>query len=120
MSTTSNLLGLHSLLTLHTLQLEKLMNLVDFASFLNQVLVDLKLEQVGEVLHEFENKSFTATFCLKESHICIHTWPEINTITTDVYLCNYSADNTEKVRVISNSIIRFFEASIVKQIEIER
>lgn len=120
MSTSTNLLGLHSLLTLQTVLTEKLMSVSDFSIFLNQTLVDLELEKVGVITHEFENKSFTAAFCLKESHICIHTWPEINQLTTDVYLCNYSCDNTQKVREISNRIIHYFEATIVKQIEIER
>lgn len=120
MSTSINLLGLHSLLTLQTVLTEKLMSVSDFSNFLNQTLVDLELEKVGVITHEFENKSFTAAFCLKESHICIHTWPEINSLTTDVYLCNYSSDNTQKVREISKRITHYFEATIVKQIEIER
>lgn len=120
MSTTTNLLGLHSLLTLQTFQTEKLKSVSDFTNFLNQTLVNLELEKVGVITHEFENKSFTAAFCLKESHICIHTWPEINSLTTDVYLCNYSSDNTQKVKDISSQITQYFEATIVKQIEIER
>ncbi|NJM79014.1 MAG: hypothetical protein HC854_04125 [Flavobacterium sp.] len=58
--------------------------------------------------------------CLKESHICIHTWPEINRITMDVYLCNYSGDNTEKVRIISKRMVTYFEASVVSSSEIYR
>jgi len=38
----------------------------------------------------------------------------------DVYLCNYSQDNSNKVRSIAKDFIAYFEASIVKQIEVER
>ncbi len=120
MSTSTNLLGLHSLLTLQTTLTEKLISVSDFTMFLNQTLVELELDKVGVITHEFENKSFTAAFCLKESHICIHTWPEINSLTTDVYLCNYSSDNTQKVKDLSEQIVKYFEAHIVKHFEIER
>lgn len=37
----------------------------------------------------------------------------------DVYLCNYSQDNSNKVRSIAKDFIAYFEANIVKQIEVE-
>lgn len=120
MQPNTNLLGLHSLLTLKTTNSEKLIDYTSFSNFLNQLLFQLELEKVGISYHIFENNSFTAAFCLKESHICIHTWPEINTLTSDIYLCNYSADNTIKVKKLANEITNYFQATIVKQIEVER
>ena len=120
MQNPTNLLGLHVLLTLKTEHISKLTNCHSFIAFVNTLLQENNLELIGQTFHIFENNSFTIAFCLKESHICIHTWPEINQLTTDVYLCNYSCDNTQKVRDISNQITNYFEATIVKQTEIER
>jgi len=115
-----NLLGLHKLLTLRVIDHAKLKNLTDFIIFTDNRLKFYELEKVGFSSYVFENNSFTASYCLKESHICIHTWPEIETVTLDVYICNYSQNNTEKVKNISADFIDFFSATIRKEIEIER
>jgi S-adenosylmethionine decarboxylase len=120
MQTNKNLLGLHILLSLQTNNTEKLKDLESFMQFINKTLIHNSLINVGNSSYVFENASFTAAICLMESHICIHTWPEINTVTVDVYLCNYSQDNTLKVKSIATKLVEYFEAKIVKQIEVER
>ncbi len=115
-----NLLGIHQLLTLQVLKRDKLIDLASFITFTDELLLENDLEKVGSTSHVFDNGSYTISYCLKESHICIHTWPEILTLTMDVYLCNYSQDNSEKVRGLANSFISYFEAIINKQIEVER
>lgn len=120
MQSSQNLLGLHILLTLQTESLEKLKNFKDFNRFSQELLQKYSLDKVGESYHIFDNDSFTSALCLMESHLCIHTWPEINKITADIYLCNYSQDNTAKVRGIAQDIASYFEADIVKITEIER
>ena len=115
-----SVLGLHILQTLQSNTIEKLSEYMKYKVFIDNLLFEYELEKVGESHFIFDNQSFTTAICLKESHICIHTWPEINRITMDVYLCNYSGDNTEKVRSISKRMITFFEASIVSSNEIFR
>lgn len=34
-----------------------------------------------------ENEGFTATLILAESHMSIHTWPEYNLATVDIFMC---------------------------------
>ena len=40
----------------------------------------------------------TGMLLLAESHLAVHTWPELAGITLDVYVCNFSEDNSEKAR----------------------
>ena len=112
--------GLHKLVTLHVDKTEKLTASTDFVTVTNSILEKYGLEKVGVVVHDFENNSFTISFCLKESHICIHTWPEYNQLTLDVYLCNYLQDNSHKVRSVVADYITYFEAKIIKDFEINR
>jgi S-adenosylmethionine decarboxylase len=112
--------GLHKLLTLEVENTNKLTSSDLFVAFSEKIVQKFQLEKVGISIHVFENDSFTIAICLKESHICIHTWPEFNQLTLDVYLCNYLVDNSSKVREIAQDYITYFEAIILKDFEINR
>ncbi|WP_442786860.1 S-adenosylmethionine decarboxylase family protein [Flavobacterium suncheonense] len=112
--------GLHILLTLETDSFSKLTDSLSFIHKTNAVLEQYGLGKVGSITHDFENDSFTVAFCLKESHICVHTWPEYKQLTLDVYLCNYLQDNTQKVKDIAQEYIAYFEAKVIKEFEIYR
>ncbi|MDH4181304.1 MAG: S-adenosylmethionine decarboxylase, partial [Betaproteobacteria bacterium] len=46
-----------------------------------------------------------------ESHLAIHTWPELDAVTIDVYVCNFTTDNTAKAeRVFATLKSRFAPA----------
>jgi S-adenosylmethionine decarboxylase len=116
----NNILGLHTLLTLQSHSLDLFTDCESFIVFIHDVLETHQLFLIGETHHTFENKSFTIAFCLKESHICIHTWPEINKITADIYLCNYSKNNEHLVKLIAEKITNYFDATIINQSDIYR
>lgn len=120
MDTVVNPLGSHILLTLHVSESRKLVDFRGFQNFSETVLRENNLEKVGFVSHVFDNKSFTAAICLMESHICIHTWPENQNLALDIYLCNYSQDNSEKIRKVADEFVNYFDAEILKQIIVER
>ena len=42
----------------------------------------------------------TGAVVLAESHLAIHTWPERDGATLDVYVCNFTADNTDKAEAV--------------------
>jgi S-adenosylmethionine/arginine decarboxylase-like enzyme len=43
---------------------------------------------------------------LAESHLAIHTWPERAGATLDVYVCNFTADNTDKAEAVYDKLIK--------------
>ncbi len=47
----------------------------------------------------------TGTVVLAESHLAIHTWPETGDVTLDVYVCNYSRDNSDRAREVFRRVI---------------
>ncbi len=86
--------------------------LYDMSAFQEQMHDILKLVDVknlGEVAYQFEESGFTLTICLAESHIAVHTWPELGFVTFDVYLCNFLNDNTQKAEDIHLSICEYFD-----------
>ena len=52
------------------------------------------LTSVGDRFHQFEPQGVTGAVILAESHLAIHTWPEMGSVTLDVYVCNFTTDNT--------------------------
>jgi S-adenosylmethionine decarboxylase proenzyme len=60
------------------------------------------LTVLGEHFYQFdgllasEQGGATGAVVLAESHLAIHTWPERQGATLDVYVCNVTADNSAK------------------------
>jgi S-adenosylmethionine decarboxylase len=50
----------------------------------------------------------TATVLLAESHLCLHTWPELGCVTLDVYVCNRGADHSLDARRLMEELVALF------------
>ena len=71
---------------------------------------DAGLTPLGAYFYQFthddgQQAGVTGTVVLAESHLAIHTWPETGDVTLDVYVCNFSRDNSERARRIFNRVI---------------
>ncbi|HVB46927.1 MAG TPA: polyamine aminopropyltransferase [Burkholderiales bacterium] len=69
---------------------------------------------------QFDGGGFTGVVVLAESHVALHTWPERQGLTLDVYVCNYSADNSAKARQLFDAIVAHFEPTEIARHTIER
>ena len=79
------------------------------------------LLDVGCMFHAFPGEGgVTGTVVLAESHLCLHTWPEHGYVSLDVFVCNYSADNTEKARNLAGRLIALFQPSESRVQEVSR
>jgi S-adenosylmethionine decarboxylase proenzyme len=55
------------------------------------------LQPVGELFHRFPAPGgITGVVLLAESHLAVHTWPELGAVTLDVYVCNLGGDNSAR------------------------
>jgi S-adenosylmethionine decarboxylase proenzyme len=69
------------------------------------------LTVLGEHFYQFngadgtQEGGATGAVVLAESHLAIHTWPERDGATLDVYVCNYTADNTSKAEAVYAALI---------------
>lgn len=82
------------------------------------------LTGVAELFHRFapddEQSGITGVVLLAESHLAVHTWPELGGVTLDVYVCNYGADNSVKARALLDALIQLFEPARVSRQAIQR
>jgi S-adenosylmethionine decarboxylase proenzyme len=74
------------------------------------------LTPVGELFHRFaEGPGITGVVLLAESHLAVHTWPELSAVTLDVYVCNFGADNTQRAERLMARLEAAFGASRVER-----
>ena len=75
------------------------------------------LSAVGELFHRFTPGApqgdgaaagITGVVLLAESHLAVHTWPEIEATTLDVYVCNLGADNSARAEALMDSLVAAF------------
>jgi S-adenosylmethionine decarboxylase len=67
------------------------------------------LQPVGELFHRFPDAGgVTGVVLLAESHLAVHTWPELGAVTLDVYVCNYGADNSERAEALLCALLACF------------
>ena len=50
--------------------------------------------------HKFEPQGVTAFLLLSESHISVHTWPELNKAAVDIYTCGSHTDPVVGLEVL--------------------
>jgi S-adenosylmethionine decarboxylase proenzyme len=73
---------------------------------------DVGLTVLGDHFYQFDgvdgtqDGGATGAVVLAESHLAIHTWPERDGATLDVYVCNYTSDNTGKAEAVYKTLAK--------------
>ncbi len=67
------------------------------------------LQPVGELFRAFPQPGgVTGMVLLAESHLAVHTWPELAAVTLDVYVCNRLTDNSARAEVLLATLEKAF------------
>jgi S-adenosylmethionine decarboxylase proenzyme len=68
-----------------------------------------------------EDGGITGYILLSESHVSIHTWPEKNNyLAMDIFVCNYTKDNTDGARKVYEEIKAAFRPKKIEETFLER
>ncbi len=84
------------------------------------------LGAVAELFHRFtpavegEPSGITGVVLLAESHLAVHTWPELGGVTLDVYVCNYGTDNSAKAESLMAALVHAFAPGAVQRQTLHR
>lgn len=82
---------------------------------------DAGLTVVGERFHTFADAGgVTGLVLLAESHLAVHTWPELDAVTLDVYVCNFQDDNSHKARALMHALTALFAPATNRQNSLHR
>lgn len=81
------------------------------------------LQAVGELFHRYAGpapQGVTGVVLLAESHVAVHTWPELGAVTLDVYVCNFGADNSAKAEALLTDLLGAFAPRDVQRHALQR
>jgi S-adenosylmethionine decarboxylase len=86
------------------------------------------LGAVGELFHRFTPQAgsdpalvgITGVVLLAESHLAVHTWPEQQAVTLDVYVCNLGQDNSARAHALMNRLCQAFKPRHVHRQQLQR
>lgn len=62
----------------------------------------------------------TGALVLAESHLAIHTWPELDAVTLDLYVCNHSQDNRAAAAAVCGMRRAAFQPRHIVRRDIDR
>lgn len=114
------LTGLHILGKVYTKNIKSLKSLYGAKKSISKIIKIYQLKELGSFYYKFPQGGFTGIVSLVESHIAIHTWPELGYLTLDVYLCNYSRDNKEVCKKVFKKISHLFKPFKIEKKFIKR
>ena len=90
-----------------------------------RAVADAGLAAVGELFHRFgtpadRQSGVTGVVLLAESHLAVHTWPELGGVTIDAYVCNFGADNSQRAHALVDALIDAFAPGRVQRQRLQR
>jgi spermidine synthase/S-adenosylmethionine decarboxylase len=90
-----------------------------------QAVASAGLQAVGECHHAFpdeagEPRGVTCVLLLAESHLALHTWPELGRVTLDIYVCHRHADNSARAEAVIEALLLAFAPEHVSRHRLER
>ena len=87
------------------------------------------LTAVADVFHRFAPGidapraapvGITGVMLLAESHLAVHTWPELDAATVDVYVCNLGRDNSARAEALLAALLDAFAPARTTRHNFER
>ena len=86
-----------------------------------QAVREAGLQTVGELFHRFPSPGgITGVVLLAESHLAVHTWPELGAVTLDVYVCNVSADQGGRAEALAAALEEAFAPAVSSRQRLRR
>lgn len=82
------------------------------------------LTVVTQAFHQFGDSRHpggaTGAVVLAESHLAVHTWPELRAVTLDIYVCNVHHDNGDRVKNLYEILRLAFQPQHVQTTSLQR
>lgn len=71
---------------------------------------------ISDIFHKFSPQGVTGVIAIAESHVAIHTWPELGFAAVDAFTCSHSM----RVDLLESHLKGFLRAQKVIETEVDR
>jgi S-adenosylmethionine decarboxylase len=109
-------LGRHVLAEVYGCKFEVLNDLEKIREIFVSAALSAGAEVRETAFHRFSPQGVSGVVVISESHLAIHTWPELGYAAVDVFTCGDRVDPWVAV----NAIVKDFDAGSVKASEVKR
>lgn len=79
--------GIHLIVEFLGVEARKIAKVAPLKRILDTVISESGLKVVSSSFHQFKPHGVSAVYLLKESHLSIHTWPELGYVALDIFTC---------------------------------
>ena len=97
-------LGLHIIADLYGVEADLIDRVEDIRALLEGAVKHAKLTKISSHYYQFRPHGATGVVLIAESHISIHTWPELGIATVDVYTCGDPQQCVEAMNFIIDKL----------------
>ncbi|MCW1307162.1 MAG: adenosylmethionine decarboxylase [Candidatus Nanoarchaeia archaeon] len=82
-----NTMSIHLIVEFMGVEAEKIARVRPLKRILDTVISKSGLKVVSSTFHQFKPYGVSAVYLLKESHLSVHTWPELGYMALDIFTC---------------------------------
>lgn len=112
-------LGIHYILEMYGCESQKLDDLETIEKTLNISANIAGATIISSKFHKFSPQGVSGVIVIAESHLSIHTWPELGYAALDLYTCNLKMDISKTIEYLKSTfepeeiIIKYLERGIM-------
>ena len=97
-------MGLHIIAEFLGVKTEKIARKRQMKQIVERVVKKSGLNVIRSVYHQFEPHGVTCVYLLKESHLAIHTWPEVNYAAIDIFTCDRGQKAEKTLKLLKKEL----------------
>jgi S-adenosylmethionine decarboxylase len=109
-------IGKHIVAELYKVRRELISHEDKVREIVERVIKEAGLTKIGSVYKQFKPYGVTAVVLISESHISIHTWPELETVNLDIFTCGDQAKTDKAFKLF----LKHFSPEYYKHYELTR
>jgi len=87
---------------------------INLLKILDSITADLNLNVLNRIIHNFEPQGHSVVYILKESHLAVHSWPELGYLHFDLVTCGNKAFSIKSVNKIFENKLKPGKLKLIK------
>lgn len=99
---TEKLIGFQQIFDCYNVDIEKIDTISKIKQIIHSISNTINHKILKENYHQFSPNGITGFAIISGSHIAVHTWPEYNYISIDVFSCYHKKEKNKIIDIISN------------------